>query len=174
MTVQTYRAAFAAVLLLAVSHGISQAHVAIATPTAPAGSVYKAVFVIPHGCMTSPTISVRVNVPVGIISVKPMPKSGWNITVVRGKIRKQAKKNDPVTAVVWTGGPLPNEQFDEFTLRVKLPDAPDTVLYFPVIQTCIKGVNRWVQIPAPGQDKYDLERPAASIRLLPDAHDHTH
>ena len=32
---------------------------------------------VPHGCAGSATLKVRVQVPEGMFSVKPMPKAGW-------------------------------------------------------------------------------------------------
>ncbi|MGE0775792.1 MAG: DUF1775 domain-containing protein, partial [Sphingomonadaceae bacterium] len=47
-------------------------------------------------------------------------------------------------------------------------------LYFPTVQTCVSGENRWVNIPASGQAWHDVENPAPVIELTvpDDAHDH--
>ena len=48
-----------------------------------AGS-YKAVLKLPHGCDGSPVVKVHVEIPDGVIAVKPMPKPGWQIETKRG------------------------------------------------------------------------------------------
>ena len=48
------------------------------------GSYYKAVFAVPHGCAGSPTVKLRVQIPEGVIGIKPMPKPGWTIEMVKG------------------------------------------------------------------------------------------
>jgi uncharacterized protein YcnI len=40
-------------------------------------------------------------------------------------------------------------------------------LYFPVVQECDGTADRWIEIPAAGQDEDALENPAPGIKLLP-------
>ncbi|RVA65424.1 DUF1775 domain-containing protein, partial [Mesorhizobium sp. M7A.F.Ca.CA.001.08.2.1] len=40
-------------------------------------------------------------------------------------------------------------------------------LYFPVVQECDGAADRWIEIPAAGQDEDALESPAPGIKLLP-------
>ena len=42
-------------------------------------------FAGPHGCAGSPTVKLRVQIPEGVIGIKPMPKPGWTIETVKGK-----------------------------------------------------------------------------------------
>ena len=44
--------------------------------------------------------------------------------------------------------------------------AGDT-LYFPVVQQCASATDRWIEIPAAGQDPEALELPAPALKLLP-------
>lgn len=64
------------------------AHVTLEVPEAALGSGYEAVFKVPHGCAGSPTVMLRLQVPEGVIAVKPMPKPGWTLEVVKGKCAK--------------------------------------------------------------------------------------
>jgi len=41
------------------------------------------------------------------------------------------------------------------------------MLYFPVVQECEQGVERWIEIPADGKGPGDYEKPAAGLKLLP-------
>ena len=64
------------------------AHVSLETREAKAGGSYKAVLKIPHGCDGSPVVKVHVEIPDGVIAVKPMPKPGWQIETKRGPYAK--------------------------------------------------------------------------------------
>ena len=71
-----------------------------------------------------------------------------------------------VKEVAWTGGNLPEEWYDEFVLRVRLPDgAPGTVIRFPVVQECVEGVHRWIEVPVEGQDPDLVPEPAPFVTL---------
>lgn len=63
-------------------------HITLETQEAPVGSTYKAVLRVPHGCEGKATIAVRVQIPEGVIGVKPMPKPGWTLQVKKGKYEK--------------------------------------------------------------------------------------
>ena len=45
-------------------------------------------------------------------------------------------------------------------------DAAGTTLYFPTIQTCEEGETAWIEIPAEGQDRDDLESPAPGVAVV--------
>ena len=77
------RAAVLAVATLTASS--ASAHITLQNREAAIGSSYKAVFVVPHGCAGSATTKIRVQIPEGVIGVKPMPKPGWNVETIKGK-----------------------------------------------------------------------------------------
>ena len=64
---------------------IAFAHITLENQQAPVGASYKAVLRVPHGCDGSATVAIKVRIPDGFIEVKPMPKPGWKLDVVRGK-----------------------------------------------------------------------------------------
>jgi len=163
------RAAVAASLL--VSAAPAFAHVTLEVGEAPVGSTYKAVLRLPHGCDGNATTSVRVQIPEGFISVKPMPKAGWELTTTKGAYKNTyelygAKVNEGVTEVTWSGGNLPDEFYDEFTLRGTVAGTLDagSTLFFPVIQTCTTGEEAWIEIPVEGQPEPEL--PAPGLKLV--------
>lgn len=164
-------AAAAAAVTLAAS-GLAFAHVTLENREAPSASTYKAVLRVGHGCEGTPTVSIRVQIPEGMIAVKPMPKQGWKLTTVVGDYPKPVKYFDEmltkgVKEISWSGGKLPDSWYDEFVFRGVLPDAPaGTMLYFPVVQQCEKGVHRWIEIPAAGKKADDYKEPAAGLRLM--------
>lgn len=148
------------------------AHITLESREAPADSYYKAVFSVPHGCDGSPTVRIRVRIPEGVSGVKPQPRVGWELSTVKTKLDKPisgdhgATISEVVGEVVWGGGKLLDEHFDQFMMQVKLPNAAaGTVLYFPVVQECEKGVNRWIEIPQAGKTARDYKQPAPSVTL---------
>lgn len=166
---------FTSAAILAAGTAAAFAHITLETQEAPVGSSYKAIFRVPHGCEGKATTAVRVKIPEGVIAVKPMPKPGWTLKTVKGKYAKPyelwgEKVDEGVQEVEWSGGNLPDEFYDEFVLRgqlaADLPAGED--LYFPVVQECEGGAaERWIEIPAAGQDAEALELPAPAIKLLP-------
>ena len=151
----------------------ASSHVTLEVREAPAGTAYKAVFRVGHGCEGSPTIAIRIQIPEGVIAVKPMPKPGWELTTVIGDYAKPMKYFDEtltkgVQEISWTGGKLGDDRYDEFVFRGTLPnEAPGTMLWFPVVQQCEKGVHRWIEIPATGKKPDDYKEPAPGVKLLP-------
>jgi uncharacterized protein YcnI len=156
------------------------AHATLEKGEAALGSTYKAVFRVPHGCEGKPTIAVRVQIPEGVIAVKPMPKAGWTLEKVRGAYAKSydyhgTPMTEGVKEIVWSGGSLPDDEYDEFVLRGTLAGdfKVGEMLYFPIVQECPDGaVERWIEIPAAGQSSDDLESPAPGIRILEKAAGH--
>ena len=154
--------------------GAAFAHITLETQEAPVGSTYKAILRVPHGCDGKATTAVRVQIPEGVISVKPMPKPGWTLQTKKGKYEKSYQLygkavTDGVKEVDWSGGSLPDEFYDEFVFRGTLAaDLPaGQKLYFPVVQECDGATTRWIEIPAAGQDEDALEDPAPGLKLLP-------
>src|SRR5271155_5815788 len=101
---------FAAVLAFATCGGIAAAfaHVTLEQAQAIIGASYKAALRVPHGCDGSATTAIRVRIPDGVVDVKPMPKPGWTLNIVKGKYAKtyslhHAQISEGVTEVAWPG-----------------------------------------------------------------------
>ena len=126
-----------------------------------------------HGCAGSATTALRVEIPQSITVAKPQPKPGWTIDIEREPLTTPVKGEggkmltQRVKAITWRGGPLPDEDWDQFGVMAKLPDAPGK-LYFPVIQTCQTGEDRWTEVPAPGETTR-LAHPAPVLTVTPKA-----
>lgn len=150
------------------------AHVTLETPEAHVGGSYKAVFRVGHGCEGKPTTLVKLQIPEGVISAKPMPKAGWTIEKVKGAYAKSydyygTEVKEGVKEIHFTGGNLADDEYDEFVVRVYLTtDLPvGQMLYFPAVQECPDGAaERWIEIPPAGKTSDDLEYPAPGIMLL--------
>jgi uncharacterized protein YcnI len=146
------------------------AHVTASPDQAKAGGYFITNFSVPHGCAGAATVAVRIKIPEGVEDVKPQMKPGWTIAISKRNLAapKRDEHGNTVTATVdevdWRGGPLPDANYDTFGLVMKLPDKPGTI-YFPTVQECETGVNRWIEIPAAGQQWHDLKEPAPFLRL---------
>src|ERR1700722_20857208 len=170
MTVKSTGLTLATVLLIATP---ACAHVTLDGRPAAVGTWYKAVFAVPHGCAGSATTKIRVQIPDGVIDVKPMPKPGWNVEVLKGKYAAPydfhgGKISEGAKEVVWSGGKLADDNYDEFVISPYLTATlkPDTVLYFPTVQECEQGVNRWIDIPADAEHTHDTKSPAPGVKLI--------
>lgn len=115
--------------VLAAGTGVASAHMGIdlngATPTGGSGST---IYLRPgHGCDGDATNALTVNIPAGVTGVKAQQKAGWKVTATP-------------TQITWSGGNLPDDQFDVFGLRLTWPklDAGEASrkVYFQAVQTC--------------------------------------
>jgi uncharacterized protein YcnI/copper(I)-binding protein len=162
-----------AALLLAPLAGPTCAHPSLERREASVGAPYKAIMRVPQGCEGSATTRVRVQIPEGIIGVKPQPKPGWTIETTRGAYANTypyyhgATLTEGVREISWTGR-LADDYFDEFVFSgfVAATLKAGEAIYFPTIQDCEKGSSAWTEIPGAGQTAHDLKQPAPAIRLV--------
>lgn len=153
----------------------ASAHVTLEPRQASVAGYAKLVFAVPHGCDGSATTKVRVQIPEGVIAVKPMPKPGWSLDTIKGSYvadyELHGKKiSAGVKEVVWSGGKLLDDNFDEFAVAAYLTAGlkPNSTMYFPVVQECEHGVNHWSDIPQQGQrDHGHTKFPAPGLKLTP-------
>lgn len=146
------------------------AHVTLDRAEAPADGYVRLAIRVPHGCAGAATIGIRLAVPEGLTSVKPAPKSGWTLTIVPGEPApgrgEHGAAASTVREIAWRGGPLPDDQYDEFLLMVRTPDKSGETLWFPFVQECEGGaVTRWIERPQAGQPV--PRTPAYGLRLTP-------
>jgi uncharacterized protein YcnI len=164
---------------LALATGPAVAHIGLERAETPLGAGYKAIFKVPHGCDGSATTEIRIDIPDGVVAVKPMPKPGWTIELVKKPYAHTyafyhgMKLSEGVRQVTWRGGPLPDAYYDEFVLSTYIArELQPGPVYFPVTQTCEKGEMKWADIPAAGQDPHALEHPAPQLTLVKQADAH--
>jgi uncharacterized protein YcnI len=144
----------------------ASAHVSFIRRQVPLADAIEATLRVPHGCKGSPTLRVRMRPPRAVQTVTPRAGTGWRVeNLNEGGVRE----------IVWSGR-LPEGQTGEFAFAFTLgPTAKvGDVLFFPVVQECEVGVERWIDLKgkpsadAPTTDQHDDETsPAPSIRLLP-------
>lgn len=149
----------------------AQAHATLVETATPAASYFKAAIRIPHGCDGAATREVRVTIPEGFVQAKPQPKPGWTIAVKRAAYAQSYKLHgrpisEGVVEVIWSGGTLPDDQFEEFAVHGFVGEqAAGKALAFATTQQCDKGSIAWTQIPAPGQDAHALKSPAPLLKV---------
>ncbi|MEC5397555.1 YcnI family copper-binding membrane protein [Uliginosibacterium sp. H1] len=157
------------VALLAAAPSFAFAHVSLEQNSAQAGSTYKAVFRVPHGCDGSPTRAITVFLPEGFVGAKPMPKAGWKLETKSEKLAHPydshgTKITERVAVVSWSGGRLLDSEYDEFIVRASLPkEAGSTRIR--VLQECEKGATDWNAAPTP--ENRDPAHPAPKLDILP-------
>lgn len=158
-------------LLLAAAPTFALAHVILQQQEAPAGARYDAVLTVGHSCAGSPTVAVRVMIPDEVLAVVPMPKEGWELEVrvepypepieISGETLTEG-----VREIKWSGGSMPEGEQGTFSFRGQLPDAdPGTMIYFPVVQECVEGVNRWIETTTGGATNDHSDSPAPGVML---------
>jgi uncharacterized protein YcnI/copper(I)-binding protein len=167
--------AAALVLGAAGLHSTAFAHVTLATAETRANAPYKVVLKVPHGCDGQATQAIRVQIPDGVIGVKPMPKAGWDLKVIRGAYKKTYQSHGKAVTegareIVWSGGSLPDDFYDEFTFVsfVTSDFSPGDTIRFPTVQQCAGAEAQWVEVPASGQSAHDLKAPAPAVRVVSD------
>lgn len=159
---------------IAISTSVAFAHITLETGEAKVGTNYKAVLRVPHGCNGAPTTAIRVQIPEGVIAVKPMPKPGWRLETVSGAYARTYDYYGTPTAqgvkeVVWSGGRLLDEHYDEFAFRAALTDSLQAgqTIHFPVIQECDGAASRWTDTTGGGHSHDHGAGAAPSIKLVP-------
>jgi uncharacterized protein YcnI len=147
------------------------AHVTLEVQQAPANSIYRAVFRVPHGCDGATMTRLVVHLPEGVVQARPMPKAGWTlVTTPRADAPAPTAHGAAreLGEIAWDGGRLEDAHYDEFIIRFRLPDRPGELLHIPVVQHCEGGrTAAWTQIPEPGRRVSEYRYPAPALRLLP-------
>jgi periplasmic copper chaperone A len=163
-------AATTGVLTLALA-GTAGAHITADPGEAPSDSYATLDFSVGHGCEESPTTQVRIQIPPSVPSVTPAVNPLWDVATKEGKKDKVELHGETITRgvseVTYTAKqPLPADRLDLLTMSVKLPAGEEgESIYFPTLQSCEKGQNRWIQIPAEGESADELESPAPAVVL---------
>ena len=154
---------------------VALAHPSFETRSAAIGTSYKAVIKLPHGCDGSPTTRVRVQIPEGVIGVKPKPMPGWSIETKRGALRAVLQ------VLPWRRADRGREgdRLDRQAARRAISTSSYSPRFSPTawrperrcisrsIRTARRASHAWTDVPAPGQDAHALKSPAPGIALLP-------
>jgi uncharacterized protein YcnI len=151
----------------------TQAHVTLEQPEAAAGSSYRAVFKVGHGCNGAATTEIAVTLPEGLRGAKPMPKPGWTLTTQRRPLKTPDDSHgkavtDELAEARWVANGAANflqdAWYDEFILRASLP-AEAGELAFQVRQVCTQGEWHWAELPSAANPR--PRTPAVRLRVVP-------
>jgi uncharacterized protein YcnI len=147
----------------------AQAHVT-ANPDEATSPYFRTTLRVGHGCDGEPTHTVRVQIPEGVSNAKPEVTPGWETDIVREDLDEPIEGDeetitDRVAEIVWEGGPLPDDHFQEFGLSLRIADDAPDVLWLPTIQECEEGEHRWVEIPDSVEQWGDLDEPAPYVQV---------
>lgn len=139
---------------------------------AEVGSYHRAAIKIGHGCQGATTVKIIIDIPESVRMAKPMPKSGWQIEIVKVKLDEPYDSHgkmitEDVRQLVWHDGNLPDNYYDEFVFHMKLPMTHGK-LYFPARQICTEGENYWHEIPKEdtGHHGHHYSFPAPVLELI--------
>ncbi len=159
-------------VIVATAVAPASAHATVTPSTTAAGAYSVLTFAVGHGCDGSGTTELTISMPEEILQVTPTRNALWDVEkVIRPLDEPVADAHgneitERVAEVVYTTDePLPEGYRDAFELSLQLPETPGETLTFPVVQTCEKGQNDWIQTPAAGQDPEDLDYPAPSFTV---------
>ena len=133
------------------------AHVSLQQPVAEAGSAYRAVLRVSHGCDGSATTSIAVQLPAGFRDPEPQRRPGWTASRQGSEVRWSIDSKQAA---------LPNAASGEFVVSGKLPTTPGS-LWLKVQQTCEQGRLDWNQVPARGTAIEGLKTPAILLKVQP-------
>jgi uncharacterized protein YcnI len=146
----------------------AQAHVT-ANPDQADSEFFRTALRVGHGCEGSPTTTVRVQIPEGVDSPHAEVVPGWEVEMVREELAEPVEGShgeeitERVSEVVWVGGNLPDEQFQEFGLTFRITAQAPEVLWLPTIQECADGEHRWIDIPPSVEEWGEFEEPAPYV-----------
>jgi uncharacterized protein YcnI len=153
----------ALVLAAGLAPRIADAHVSISSGPATANKSQKITFSVGHGCEGADTVGLRVPIPAGVTSVRALVSDFGTPSFERDV-------DGNVTAVSWR---KPNADaleadsgYYEASIRVRVPDAAFTTIYFVVEQTCYSeagGETTVLWDKLPGEEG----NPAAALRVVP-------
>lgn len=137
------------------------AHVVFEKSTAPAGQLIHGKLVVGHGCGHSPTVKLRLKAPDGVLLKVAQPAAGWTVSTAPRPAAEAfsyggKRGSEEIGEVIWTGK-LENHAHGSFPIDFTVADQmkQGQKLFFPVIQECQEGAQRWVgteegdEAPAP-------------------------
>lgn len=152
---------------LALAPGLAQAHISIVSGTALSNTTQEISFGVGHGCEGSDTTKVEIEIPAGVTSVRPSLNAF-------GQADVETNAAGAVVAVSWTkseSAVLPADtQYYKLTVRMKVPDQPFNVIYFPAKQTCTSADGKVTVVDWASTDQNEVEggpEPAPALYVVP-------
>jgi uncharacterized protein YcnI len=142
---------------------VADAHVSVAGPGL-AGTNQILTFTVGHGCEGADTVALDIQIPKSVNSVR----------AVYGPLGSGDVKTDeaglPVSVSFSKADFRPgDDQYYQVQIRLKVPDAPFTVVAFPTIQTCSTAEGVKIEAAWTAMEGEEGE-PAPTLAILPPRH----
>ena len=111
---------------------------------------------VTHGCKGSPVKEVRLKIPEGVMSARPHHNHDWTIETVMKKLDEPITVeggrviSEIVDQIIWKDPKeaMPDNMFEEFSVRMMLPNKPGEILYFQSVNICEDGErDAYVDLP---------------------------
>ncbi|HEY7629524.1 MAG TPA: YcnI family protein [Thermoleophilaceae bacterium] len=148
----------------------AQAHVSLHPNVLPAGDFPTVNIRVPNETDNARTVRVDVKIPPGFTALDPQQVPGWNIKLLKTKLKKPIQTDDgPVTEevseVIFTSpksGGTPPGYIENFPIAFSVPGKSGDTLTFKTVQTYSNGqVVRWIGAP-------DADKPAPTVNVGPE------
>ncbi len=147
---------------------IASAHISVSSGPGFANATQEIAFGVGHGCAGADTLSVKIDIPAGVTSVRAL-RSDFG----KAEIEKNAAGD--VIAVIWQ---KPEAEllagdfgYYKLTLRLKVPNKPFTTLFFPTHQTCKASDGTVTTVHWVGMTEShgggETDEPAPALKILP-------
>ena len=144
-----------AILSLTLVAAAASAHVAFDPPMVEAGTLYRGVLRVGHGCDGAPTTTLDLQLPAGTSRMRATAKPGWDLMATPGE-------------VVWTaqrGQALDGKAKGEFPLEFQVP-AQAGPLWIKVLQRCQGASLNWADVPVQGTSTAGMKTPAVLLQVM--------
>jgi uncharacterized protein YcnI len=138
----------------------ASAHVHVDPGEATAGSTETLAFSFSHGCDGAATTALVVDIPDAVATVTPILDGAWTVT-------RELGDDGIANRVVYTATtPVEDGLKASVSMEVVFGEASaDSLVPFPVTQTCTEGESAWVEVAEDGQSADDLDSPAPAVSV---------
>jgi len=157
--------------LVVLAAGPAAAHVELDPDSVPKGSTTSFSFRVPNEEDNASTVALEVTFPTDhpIPAVSVLAKPGWTFAVEKAPLPKPIKTEngevtEAVSKITWTGGQIPPDGYDLFTVRGGPLPKNVNQLEFKALQTYSDGnVVQWIEPTVKGGA--EPEHPAPVLKL---------
>lgn len=156
-------------LALCSPSALVHAHVSLTSGPGYANQSQVLTFGVGHGCEGADTVRVEVSIPKEVTTVRALP-SAW------GDPQITADDAGLVTKVTWSKDKprAKDDAYYQLSLRIKVPDAAFSTVYFPAKQVCRAADGKestvdWAALPGDATQAPAGEEasPAPELKILP-------
>jgi uncharacterized protein YcnI len=152
----------------ALSSSSAHAHVSLTSGPGYANQSQVLNFGVGHGCEGADTVRVEITIPKEATNIRAMPSPFGDAQVKlddAGVVSTVVFSKDKARAV--------DDAYYQLSIRIKVPDAPFTTLYFPAKQVCRSADGKettvdWAALPGDPPKEGETEaEPAPALNVLP-------